>query len=844
MSVSRLLSTYEKTPGAELEFRSKIDSKSMIDIISKLQGTTTIEQSVNFISMSGNGSRIYKLLFLQGVKKNTIFMKKTRMFMANIKSAIPFKLVVAKEEIIKPFSVNLSKMARIKLRLSIRPDKFKDWRFDFTLSREVKDIYRDLKSAKASMLFNIDVDNFIKSAPWNNAESFEFEIEHIGKNKHIDESTIYEIIRFANYTLDPQHENKNEYQEKLLWLTNIIKGNKRTKHKKGLRSLYNVVKEVNKSDYYKVIFPNITNYLLLEKADGLRTIVIFDGAKMTLMGGDIKHIDLKTNHDEISVCDVELVDGKLYVFDMIMFEGENLVDLHTEDRIEYIPQIIEKSEGHLVSKTIVSLTDQYKKEIKKLWEGKHPFPVDGLIFTPKNETYEKMTVWKWKPLTHMSIDFMVKKAPVGAKLGGRRRKKRNGGSGKDSEETLLYLFSGISKRLYDKLRLSPVVGYDILFPNQKMYNYFPIQFSPSDNPFAYQYMHSDSKFPLEEILNQVVEFNWDVKREAWRILKIRHDKKTDVARGGYYGNDFYVAEYTWQNFQNPLRFEDLIITHTEFMNVGYFRDEKTDIYRPMTGFNSFVKGELLKPYTGSKWIVDLAGGRGADMFRISKMRIENALFMDADANALSELIMRKHDFQKNITRLNTKIFTKIVDLTTPFKKILTTIRKNAIPVGKIDVAMCNFAIHYMMGTPRNARNIIQLIHALLKKGGHFFFTTFKGQDVFDKLKNKPEWIVREGEVLKYSIKKLYRSETLTETGQQIGVIHPFNRTSHTMEYLVNYDYLLEEFKQVGFTIVKKGGFADFFDDYKRVSPNNFSRLSEDDKEYISLFGYAVLTKNS
>ena len=43
---------------------------------------------------------------------------------------------------------------------------------------------------------------------------------------------------------------------------------------------------------------NATNYLLLEKADGVRTIVIIERNKMTLMSGDIKHIDLTKNSGE------------------------------------------------------------------------------------------------------------------------------------------------------------------------------------------------------------------------------------------------------------------------------------------------------------------------------------------------------------------------------------------------------------------------------------------------------------------------------------------------------------------------------------------------------------------
>lgn len=475
-----------------------------------------------------------------------------------------------------------------------------------------------------------------------------------------------------------------------------------------------------------------------------------------------------------------------------------------------------------------------KAQNSKLYE------VDGLIFTPKNEHYRDMKSWKWKPLDVMSIDFLVKAVPSNL-IGVKPYINKPG-------HTMMFLFSGISKLLYEKLRLTPISGYNNLFPHQNMYKYFPIQFSPSDDTFAYIYYHpDDSKLSKEDVLNNVCEFRRvDLKSDSpkWDMMRIRTDRKMELDRGNYFGNDFYVAEYTWQNYQNPLKFEDLVISSAEFMDRGYFQEEKSDIYRPVTAFNSFVKSKLVSKFAKSDWLVDLAAGRGQDMFRVSDANINNALFLDNDSQALSELISRKHDFERGIKKLNTRIYTKLVDLTEDNKTTIKSLTQIGIPVGYIDVIMCNFAIHYLIGTPKNTRNIIHLVSTLLKPGGQFFFTAFDGEKIFDMLKEKDAWEIREGEVLKYSIKKKYTGEQLEPTGQQIDVLLPFSRGKHYTEYLVNYKYLLDEFSQNGFSIEKKGDFGGFLSQFKTESERQYKGISTGDTEFLSLYSYGIVRKNS
>ena len=66
-----------------------------------------------------------------------------------------------------------------------------------------------------------------------------------------------------------------------------------------------------------------------------------------------------------------------------------------------------------------------------------------------------------------------------------------------------------------------------------------------------------------------------------------------------------------------------------------------DIYRPSRHFNSFVKAKIMEKYP-SNWTIDLAGGKGQDLFRHAKFS-NNVLYLEMDEKAISQLISRKYN---------------------------------------------------------------------------------------------------------------------------------------------------------------------------------------------------------
>jgi len=781
MDYSHIVERFNATNNAELELRFSVDKILFKTILDKCKGEMSLEQSVNFIY----NNKIRQLLFIDGKKKHTSFVEKKQLI--NKKSPL-YKLVLSTENKISEFNADLTTLVRIKLRLSIFPSELEGWRVDFTMTKNLTDM-KKVKPAKESMLYKLDINDFnTDKAPWEHADSFELEVECIDKEIY---SPIEDVIDYIHSLAG--HIRSSEYNTLVNFISELVHGKKST----NARKIYNKVIELN-SDSYSKVYENRTDYYLLDKADGIRFFVILHNKTLTALSDGIDTTPLNTNHRKRTIVDTErVVDEETkqvfyYVFDVLMFEGKSVTGLPTSERISYIPRVVEMSEQHIRPKPIIPITSNFESELNAINDSHKNYESDGIIFTPKDTTYRNTKSWKWKPLTHMSIDFLVKKA-------GRPRE--------------YILFSGISQYNYDKLKLTMLPGFEIYG------KYFPIQFSPSSDPFAYKYTHpEDSKFI--DIADNVCEF----KRvdDSWVLMRIRTDRDAETKAGTYFGNDFYVAEYTWQNYKSPLTFEHLLKP-----NVKYFQEEKRGLYKQATSFNSFAKSRILTVFKDKEWVIDLAAGKGQDMFRLAGMNVKNAVFLDIDQYALSALVERKH---KNKQPLNMNVLIQHTDLTDDYKHTKNNLHRIGVPAVGVDGIMCNFAIHYIID---KLDNLIHLVHSMLKPGGVFVFAAFDGKRIVDLLKNAKEWHVREGDAIKYSIVKKYKSNTLTRTGQQIDVLLPFSMGKYYTEYLVNFDHVLSEFKNRKFIIEKRGNFSEFL---------NQKPLGDSDTQFVSLYSYAVVRK--
>jgi len=443
-----------------------------------------------------------------------------------------------------------------------------------------------------------------------------------------------------------------------------------------------------------------------------------------------------------------------------------------------------------------------------------------------------MQVYKYKPLEKLTVDFLIKKCPK--KLLGIKPYIENNNS-------LYLLFCGIRKTVYEKLKMQVIDRYDNVFPHINTYHlpeYFPIQFEPSNLRFAYLFWSDNTD--LDDNIGEFRICNWedDHTNYKWELLKIRDDRKIEVARGNYFGNNYKIAELTWMSYQNPLIIEDLSLD--ELTNV-YFQKHESKLHDASRSYNSYVKTKIFDQYDNTDTVMDIASGKGQDLFRYAKSRIGKVLFLEIDGTALLELIRRKHDYSTNRSYHNKmSILTQQMDLNEPYQTNINRLNKTnlIIPNNGFNLIVCNFAMHYLVSGKSAVINIGRFISHYLKPGGRFIFTSFDGERVFNLLEeNKGEW---KSEIKnKFHIKKKYKNKIFQPVGQQIDVLLPFSNGTYYTEYLININYISAEFEKFGLILETNQSFEEYQASYsgQRNKKNPNKIMDSDDLLYTSLYNY-------
>lgn len=630
--------------------------------------------------------------------------------------------------------------------------------------------------------------------------------------------------------------------------------------------------------------------------------------------GEVIPIDNDSNIDPstIKITSSNIKDYRFLVFDILMFDSELITDEVAQVRISKLDEAIDiiKPVMPAIAKEFITvtgptdanealtITDDAKAYIKdsfnKIWKRVYDYEIDGIIIQDASKPYYSMNIYKWKPADKLSIDFLIKECPAGLLGKFPYTSKPN--------KRLYWLMSGISHDMFIQLHKKLPAGYSELFSafslpevTAKAYdkrggpqhdkrgdrngkysrdgvnrngkhrggretkivnsNYFPINFSPSDDPLSYLFWASTDDLQQDtegELDGRIGEFVY-IDNE-WHLLRIRYDRDVDLESGKYYGNNYAVAELTWESIRNPLNYDDL---YNYDAARGYFQEEKHSIYKAQTGYNSHVKTNLIYRYSkNARWLIDLAGGRGADIGRYSDAKVNHVTIVDVDRDALTELVARKVRYRKELMDLTT-IHSDLNDINTTVDK-LKTLQKNIALPETADIIVCNFAIHYMIDTIESfAKGIAELV----KKGGYFIYTCLDGEKVHnmlhaDQILQGESWIAEEKGYNKYQIQRKYKSDELTEKGQIIAVKLPFSRGELYDEQLVNIAYVNSCFESNGFKVSQYGSFNPAEVDNTSKSSSDYAKnkgydnsssiaskqLSESDKQWVSLYSYCVLEK--
>ena len=89
----------------------------------------------------------------------------------------------------------------------------------------------------------------------------------------------------------------------------------------------------------------------------------------------------------------------------------------------------------------------------------------------------------------------------------------------------------------------------------------PMYFSPSTLPHVYKF---ESKIP--NLDKQYISLVYDFREHKWIFVEKAEKEDTDI-----YGDDYKDAELnTWNNYRNPVKFEDLILDKKDVSDQMYF----------------------------------------------------------------------------------------------------------------------------------------------------------------------------------------------------------------------------------------------------------------------------------
>ncbi|KAG7394179.1 hypothetical protein PHYBOEH_005573 [Phytophthora boehmeriae] len=651
-------------------------------------------------------------------------------------------------------------------------------------------------------------------------------------------------------------------------------------HHSGFKLLCPNPMELSRPLYFKQVLSKIDTFYLTDKMDGTRAMLVIDevfrlnGKRRLFVGVNMRAISdqvyelasftrppkgkFETEHN---VLDVEMLVSKkgirsFYCFDVIALASERIAHLPFKERFgrfDEVKTLLEKYEIG-TTKTFIRLTKkEYGKQIREFYDMKRSYKIDGLIFTPQGDSYKaavkqlkkqprkddsrvrvfnteyaNTVSFKWKPLSHLTIDFYL--MPHATK------------------KNTYILYSGVEQTIFTRFNLSFCDGYQPVESPRRQY--FPIQFEPFDDKFETLWTPSEADLELcngASLGDMVGEFAFADDTglfEHPKLMRLRTDRATDVAKGEYYGNALRYAELIWHSINYPLTIDTLC----DPQDVGYFASEDS-VCRAQRSFNSFVKTYLLETYLyahtkGKARVMDLMAGRGQDLARAIDAGYDEVILLDRDTDALYELLERKYNLRVRREGATANVHIKHADFEKSSEENIAALK---LPAASVDSAIVNFGIHYLChkAGPEQADPLTEFAKFnahFMKPGARIMITAFNGEDIFNLLTGVQQWDVREKGRAKYSINRAFNSRRLTANGQAIEVLLPFSGSLYYREYFVNYDHVTTIFEKNGFSLIKTDSFESLLSAYKQQNPDGYKHLTAEDKEYVGLYGYLIFER--
>jgi ribA/ribD-fused uncharacterized protein len=499
-----------------------------------------------------------------------------------------------------------------------------------------------------------------------------------------------------------------------------------------------------------------------------------------------------------------------------------------------------------------------QEAIRRILDTKFEYPTDGLVFTPraspvgpiadrKGKTWT--TVYKWKPASHNSIDFLVKL--------------KNG----ESFDTAL------GKRVVKgTLYVSRTPG-DIIHPCETMTGEYalpdisqeervkadsrdrvPSPFQPSvpraPDAHVIAVPVDDRGVPVDVDGNRVedntiIECSYDTDKGRWTVMRTRYDKTHQYRVLGrpQFGNDIAVADAIWTNMHVPIT-EEMIRNVVDappdatFEDDLYYRDNldaRDRILRDVYGFHNRIKDDLYRSsIKNGDSLLELAVGRAGDLLKWKRTKPSLVVGIDSSMSCITSprqgaCVRYLKEKAANPTEYLPPVLFICGDMTKPlfegenkYANIVTGATPATTPYlehfaghTEFDVISCQMAIHYACSSAEAFETFADNLETHGK--GLFFGTCLDGASVYALLMGKKSHMFRSGTQVFGEFVKEYDDEQgwSEEFGKAVSV-HLESFEQPQTEYLVPFEKMTEVLKEHGYELVGSTMFADHYADQNNI----------------------------
>ena len=495
-----------------------------------------------------------------------------------------------------------------------------------------------------------------------------------------------------------------------------------------------------------------------------------------------------------------------------------------------------------------------QEAIRKILDTEFEYPTDGLVFTPRSSPVAPMTerrgktwttVYKWKPASHNSIDFLVKL--------------KNG----ESFDTTL------NKRVVKgMLHVSRAPG-DIVYPCETMTGEYTIpEISPEDrgrdrvpSPFQPSVPRApdahviavpvdDRGVPVDAEGNRVedntiIECSYDTDKGRWTIMRTRYDKTHQYRVLGrpQFGNDIAVADAIWTNIHVPITegmIRNLVSTPPDatFEDDLYYRDNldaRDRILRDVYGFHNRIKDDLYRSsIKNGDSLLELAVGRAGDLLKWKRTKPSLVVGIDSSMSCITSprqgaCVRYLKEKAANPTEYIPPVLFICGDMTKPLfegDNLYANIVAGSTPATtpyletfaghtEFDVISCQMAVHYACASEETFKAFAENLEQHGK--GLFFGTCLDGAAVYALLMGKQSHMFRSGpQVFGEFVKEYDDEQGWTEEFGKAVSVHLESFEQPQKEYLVPFEKMTEVLKKHGYELLGSTMFADHYADQNNV----------------------------